>query len=216
MHEDVRHRTTVNRGVLADLFAQLDDAQLVTPSLCAGWTVRDVLGHLVMSLELGAARFAIEVARDRGRAAVTSERLARTYGARPVDDLLRILRNRSEAFSCPPGVGPLGPFADACIHLRDVAIPLGLPTTAPPEDWVRVLDFLTGRRARAAGFLPRGRLDGLRLVPTDQIWTSGSGAEVTGSSEALALAVSGRPVALPQLGGPGVPTLRQRISPPRR
>lgn len=136
-----------------------------------------MLGHLVMSLEGSFTRFLVEVARDRGRAGATSDRLARTYGARPVEGLVRVLRDRAGTSLSPPGIGPLGPFADSCIHMRDVAIPLGLPTTAPPQDWARVLEFLTTPRARAAGFVPRGRLDGLRIAPTDQSWTSGSGAE---------------------------------------
>jgi uncharacterized protein (TIGR03083 family) len=209
--DEVLDRTAANRRTVADLVAHLDDDQLATPSLCAGWTCRDVLGHLVMSLELGFARFLLEVARDRGRAGVTSDRLAHAYGARPVEQLVRVLRDRSGASLSPPGVGPLGPFADSCIHMRDVAIPLGLRTTAPSQDWVRVLAFLTTPRARAAGFLPRGRLDGLRLVATDRPWTWGSGAEVTGPAEALALAVSGRRVGLAELGGDGLPLLRERL-----
>jgi uncharacterized protein (TIGR03083 family) len=212
---DARSRTAANRLVLADLFAGLDDQQLSTPSLCAGWTCRDVLGHLVMPLEVGFMRFLAEVARDRGRAGVTSDRLARAHGARPVEELVRVLRDRSGAALSPPGVGPLGPFADSCIHLRDVAIPLGLPTTAPLQDWVRVLDFLTTPRARAAGFLPRGRLDGLRLIATDRPWASGSGAEVAGPAEALALAVSGRQAGLGELAGDGVAILRRRVPEPQ-
>lgn len=215
MTDDLQQRTAANRRTVARLFAQLDDAQLDTPSLCAGWTCRDVLGHLVMSLEVSFVRFLLEVARDRGRAAVTSTRLARAYGARPVADLVRVLDQRSDDAVAPPGVGPAGPFADACIHLRDVAIPLGLSTTPPVQDWVRVLEFLTTPRARAAGFLPRGRLEGLRLSATDSSWGSGGGDLVTGTSEALALSLTGRAALLDELGGPGAPTLRERVLQPR-
>jgi uncharacterized protein (TIGR03083 family) len=197
--------------VLAQLFADLDDDQLGTPSLCTGWTCRDVLGHLVMSLDLTFLRFLREVVRDRGRAGVTSARLARAYAARPVGDLVRHLDRRSDAALSPPGVGPGGPFADSCIHMRDVAIPLGLAASPPVQDWVRVLDFLTTPRARAAGFLPRGRLEGLRLEATDTAWSSGSGALVTGTSEALALSLTGRTALLDGLSGAGVPRLRQRV-----
>jgi hypothetical protein len=165
-----------------------------------------------MSVELSFPRFMLQVARDRGRAGVTSDRLARTFGARPVPELVRVLRERSDAPVSPPGVGPLGPFADSCIHLRDIAIPLGLGTSPPPADWRLTLDFLVTPRAVAAGFLPRGRLDGLHLRADDQPWSHGSGAVVSGPSEALALALSGRPVLLDELSGDGVPTLRERIT----
>lgn len=204
-------RTVANRRVIARLFAQLDDEQLSSPSLCTGWTCHDVLGHLVMCLDLSTPRFLLAVARDRGRANVTSDRLALTYGARPVPELVQHLEERSDVALSSPGVGAYGPFADSCIHMRDVAIPLGMATTPPVEDSVSVLDFLTTPRARAAGFLPRGRLDGLRLQASDSPWSSGDGALVTGTSEALAMSLTGRPALLGDLAGGGVPTLRQRV-----
>ena len=211
MPDDVQTRTTANRRAIADLFAGLDEDQLDTPSLCAGWRCRDVLGHLVMILDLGFPRFLREVLRDRGRAGRTSDRLARAYADQPAHDLVETLRRRSSAALAPPGIGPGGPFADSCIHLRDVAVPLALATTPPVSDWARVLDFLTTPRARAAGFLPRGRLDGLQLRATDHPWTSGSGALVTGTCEALALSVTGRATSLDSLAGDGATTLSDRV-----
>lgn len=211
MPDELHLRTTFNRRVIARLFAQLDDGQLSTPSLCEGWMCRDVLGHLVMSLDLSFSRFLLEVARDRGRAGVTSDRLARAYGARPIHELVRLLDERSDVALSPPGVGAHGPFADSCIHLRDVAIPLGIPTSPPVEDWVRVLEFLTTSRARAAGFLPRGQVDGLQLQASDDTWRSGSGDLVTGTSEALAMSLTGRPALIDDLAGAGAPTLRERV-----
>ena len=206
-------RTAGNRRVLADFFAGLDDAQLAAASLCTGWTVRDVLGHLVMSLQLSFPRFTWEVVRDRGRVGLTSDRLAHQVGSRPVAELVATLRGRADRRVAAPGIGPLGPFADTCLHLRDAAVPLGIATTPPPADWLTTLQFLTTRRATAGGFLPRGRLDGLRLAATDGDWSRGDGPVVRGSAESLALAVSGRPIGLGSLSGDGVETLRRRISP---
>jgi len=125
----VQARTTANRVILADLCAGRSDAELATPSLCAGWSCRDVLGHVVMALEVSFPRFLLEVLRDRGRASRTSDRLARSSGSRPTADLVKVLRERSGEALAPPGIGPLGPFADSCIHLRDVAVPVGSPVT---------------------------------------------------------------------------------------
>jgi hypothetical protein len=97
------------------------------------------------------------------------------------------------------------------VHTRDVARPLGLDTTASPAAWRGALDSLTSARARR-GFVPRGRTDGLRFRATDQDWSHGQGPEITGPSEALALAIGGRRVALDDLAGPGVPVLRGRLS----
>ena len=203
-------RAAVNRRLIADVVEGLDETQLSTPSLCEGWAVRDVVGHLT-SLDISLPRFALEVLRDRGRVGRTSTRLARDYGRRPVAELVDVLRTGADHEDAPPGIGPMGPMADTCIHLRDIAIPLGLPETAPLDDWRLVLNFLTTSRARRAGFLPRGRLDGLRLTATDVDWSHGEGEEVSGPAESLALAATGRQAGLPTLDGPGVELLRTRL-----
>ena len=59
---------------------------------------------------------------------------------------------------------------------------------------------------------PAGRLTGLTLRATDQEWRSGDGPEVAGPSEALAMAMAGRPAALADLDGDGVALLRSRLA----
>jgi hypothetical protein len=71
-----------------------------------------------------------------------------------------------------------------------------------------VLDWLP---SGVPGLVPKRRLEGLSLVATDQDWSWGAGEEITGPSEALAMAVCGRAVALAELGGPGVSALRHRL-----
>lgn len=58
-------------------------------------------------------------------------------------------------------------------------------------------------------------LEGLLLSATDSSWSSGSGDRVTGTCEALALSLTGRAALLDELGGPGAPTLRERVLTPR-
>jgi hypothetical protein len=106
----------------------------------------------------------------------------------------------------------MGPMADGCIHLSDAARPLGLDVPVPLDDWRIVLDFLATKRARR-GFVPAGRLTGLTLRATDQEWRSGDGPEVTGPSEAMAMAMAGRPAALADLDGDGGALLRTRLRP---
>ena len=57
----------------------------------------------------------------------------------------------------------------------------------------------------------RGDEVGLRLVADDQDWSWGAGPELAGPSEALAMAVGGRSVALDDLAGEGVDVLRGRL-----
>ncbi len=71
------------------------------------------------------------------------------------------------------------------------------------------LDFLVG--GRAVGFVPKSRPAGLRFEATDLDWAWGSGPAVRGTAEALMLALTGRRVALDELQGDGVATLRSRL-----
>ncbi len=110
----------------------------------------------------------------------------------------------------PPGTGPAAPLTDLAVHTRDVARPLGPATTASASAWRAVLDFLVSARA-SRGFVRRGRLEGLHLRATDLDWSAGEGPEVTGRGEALALAMTGRVVALTDLSGDGAAVLRGRL-----
>lgn len=55
-----------------------------------------------------------------------------------------------------------------------------------------------------------------RLRATDAEWSTGAGPEVSGPLLSLLLAMTGREVALNDLSGDGVATLRQRMRPDER
>lgn len=195
--------------MLADFFDARTPDELATHSLCDAWSVREVLGHLVMPFAGGARRFVRELVRARGSLDRASARIAADLARRPVAELTGLLRDHADATFRAPGVGPMGQMADGCLHLRDCARPLGLPDDVPLADWRMVLEWLpTG----VPGLAPKRRSAGLRLRATDQDWSWGSGEEVTGSSEALAMALAGRATALEDLEGPGVGTLRTRLT----
>ena len=206
---DIHARTAANRRLLADFFDGLDEDQLQTRSLCDAWTVREVLGHLVMPLAGRLGGFLLHVVRARGSINGASEAVAGELARRPVAELTALLREKADQHGKAPGVGPMGQMTDGCVHLRDCARPLGLPDNVRIDDWRLVLDWLP---SGVPGLVPKRRLRGLWLVATDQDWTWGVGEKITGPSEALAMAVSGRAVALDDLGGPGVGHLRVRLS----
>lgn len=205
---ETQARTAANRRLLADFFDGLDEDQLQTRSLCDAWTVREVLGHLVMPLTGTVSGFLLQVIRARGSLNRASEAVAGELSRRPVRELTSLLRDNADLHGKAPGVGPMGQMADGCVHLRDCARPLGLRDDVSLDDWRMVLDWLP---SGVPGLVPRRRLDGIRLVATDQEWSNGTGREVTGPSEALAMAVTGRTVALNDLHGSGVDLLRQRL-----
>ena len=195
----------------ADMFARLDQAQLDVRSLCVSWTVREVAVHLIGPFTVSIPRFVVGSLVSGGFDRYSLKTVRRMAAERPFDEVVAVLRANAETRWTPPGTGPAAPLTDLAVHTRDAARPLGLDTTAAPAAWRAALDFLCTPAARR-GFVTRGRLDGLRLVATDLGWSSGAGLEVAGPAEALALAVTGRAVALDDLAGAGVPTLRTRIS----
>ena len=200
-------RTAANRRLLADFFDTLSPEQLATRSLCDAWTVREVLGHLVMPLTSGVGSFLVQVVRARGSVNRASERMAADLARRPVAELTALLREHADDHGPAPGVGPMGQMTDGCVHLRDCARPLGLPDDVGLEDWRMVLDWLP---SGVPGLAPKRRFEGLALSATDQDWAWGTGAPVTGPSEALAVAMTGRTAALGDLRGAGVALLRER------
>lgn len=206
---DVLARTAANRRLLADFFDGLDQQQLETTSLCNAWTVREVLGHLVMPMAAGLGGFLLKVVRAGGSVNRASEETARELARRPVGELTALLRDMADDHGKAPGVGPMGQMTDGCVHLRDCARPLGLPNDVGTDDWRMVLDWLpTG----VPGLVPKRRLKGLSVRATDQDWSWGEGHEIVGPSEALAMAISGRAVALDDLSGSGVELLRTRLN----
>jgi uncharacterized protein (TIGR03083 family) len=207
---DVFDRTAANRRRAADFFDALDDWQLEMQSLCTAWTIREVLGHLVMPLTTSTWSLLWGTLRARGSVDRSSASIAADIARRPVAELTRFLRERADQAIDVPIVGPMGQMSDGCIHLRDCARPLGLPVDVPLDDWRAVLEWLPTKQA-SRGLVPRGRLDGLVLRASDQDWRWGHGAEITGPSEALAMAVTGRVVALEELEGPGAAVLRRRL-----
>lgn len=214
---DLRRMIAVERHHVADLVDSLDPGQLGTPSLCAGWTVQQVAAHLIAPFA-APRRWLLPIMLRHGfRVHAGNAALARRIARRPAAEIARSLRDNADNPFRPPLIGYYGQLSDLQIHAQDIRRPLGLAADLRPDAMRATLGFLTG--GRALGFVPRGRTAGLRFEATDLAWAAGSGAVVRGPGEALLLALTGRPVALPELDGDGLPVLRRRLGasgPPRR
>jgi uncharacterized protein (TIGR03083 family) len=208
--QDVYRYTSDNRRLIADFLDTLDDGQWNAATLCAGWTVRLVAAHLLQPMNVGFGRFFLTALRYRGDTDRTIDHLARRLAETPRRETTDQLRRRAPDRVSPTRVGPMGPFAETCIHLRDIARPLDLDVDVPPAHWHLLLDYLVGPRA-ARTLIQPGRADNLRLTATDVDWTHGSGPLVTGSAEALAMVLTGRLAVLADLTGPGTTILKQRL-----
>lgn len=196
---------------LTDLLATLTDDQWQHPSLCAGWTVRDVGAHLTLQ-QLGARDAAAMVRHWRGNLDRTIQHAARRRADEmSTAEIIARIRGMVGSRLHNIGVTHLEALTDILVHGQDIAIPLGLrhemPADAAAVAATRVLSM------RWPPPLPLARkLTGFRLAATDAPWSAGQGPEIYGPMSALLLVCTGRLAALPQLSGPGVPTLAARFA----
>ncbi len=209
---DIFAEIAAERRVLADLLSGLTPQQRATQSLCREWTVHDVAGHLIVSLEVGLPEFARTMLACGGSFDRANSRLARKQAQRPFEEIVETLRNKADNRFTPPGAGPEAPLTDVLVHGLDICWPLGIDREIPvPEErWSKALTFLTTRAAK--GLVVKNAMSGLRFEAHDVDWVHGDGPAVRGNADALLLVLTGRSTALERLQGEGVATLRSRAA----
>jgi uncharacterized protein (TIGR03083 family) len=196
------------RRQIAGLIAELDGAQLASPSLCEGWDVKTVAAHLVSVIGDSFCVFQRTALRQLGFDRAI-DKLARRTARLPAHEIAATLRRYAGHELSPPITGPRSGLADVLVHGGDIRNPLGLPFTPNSVRVGLALDFLTG--PLPLGFVPRGRLRGICLYATDVDRTWGKGAEVRGPAAVLMMSACARAALLDVLDGPGVPLLRHRL-----
>ena len=175
------------RAWTADLLESLPAEDWQRPSLCAGWTVRDVGAHLtfahtpVRDLLWPALRagFRYDVlVRD------TALRSPLTH-AEMVARLRRFLGSRRRvAF-----ITDLEPLIDILVHNQDIARPLGVDHPIPPDAAAAAADRVLGTPAPIRRWTPPRNI---RFVATDTEWAFGNGHEVHATMGTHLLTLTGR------------------------
>lgn len=204
---DVEALYTAERDRFAEELAGLDDVAWQTPSLCEGWTVRDLCAHLLMPYELRFASFLVGLVRARFDFDKLADRWART-DRRTGAELTRSIAKTTAPGFAVPGAGALAPLAHLAIHAEDARRPLGLAGGVSPEAGSRVLNDLTSGKHSVGDDLLRG----LRFQATDADWSWGKGPEVTGGVATLLSALNGRRAAAEDLTGSGADEFRSRVA----
>jgi uncharacterized protein (TIGR03083 family) len=197
---------TERRALAGDL-AGLDDAKWVTTSLCAQWSVQDVLGHMIATAKMTPPKFFAALAGSGFRFnAMTAKGISRQRAATPADELAEF-RRIIPATTHPPG--PVeAMLGEAIIHSEDIRRPLGITRDYPITAVIRVADFFTGSNLLLGS---KKRIAGIRLRAADADWATGSGPDVSGPALSLVLAMTGRAAALDDLSGAGLAVLRTRF-----
>ena len=177
------------RRELAAILGGLPPESWDSPTLCAGWRVREVVAHITMPLRYRLPRFAFEMIRSRGNFNRMADRCARRDAAAPPGQLAAALRDNEENPWKPPGGGYQGALTHDVIHGLDITVALGLDRQVPAERVGIVLAGITA--AKSVRFFGTD-LDGIELRADDLDWSFGSGTPVSGSAQDLALVVCGR------------------------
>ena len=205
LDDDYWSAVRATRLAVADLLDELAPEEWERPSLCAGWRVRDVAGHvsLVPTITTG------EMLRAAPRAGFNPNRIntlmARRYAVRPTEAIVARIREHAGDRHTARVLDGRDSLFDVIVHSQDIALPLGRSVDVPVEATRRGLD-----RVWEMGwpFRARRRLDGLQLRATDTEWRRGEGPAVEGPALALLLLLTGRTAtAAPMLTGAGVGSL---------
>jgi uncharacterized protein (TIGR03083 family) len=198
---------------LADLLDDLSADEWRQPSLCAGWTVRDVAAHLTLQ-QLGFRDLFAIAAQWRGSMDRTIRYAAcRRAAALPTERIIAEIRGMVGSRRHNLGVTHLETLIDILVHGQDIAIPLGRRHDMPPAAAAVAASRVLSMRWPPP--LPSVRaVAGFRLTATDTSWSAGDGPQVQGPMAALLLVCTGRVAALPRLSGPGTAALTARFPAP--
>jgi uncharacterized protein (TIGR03083 family) len=148
----------------------LEPADWERPSLCEGWRVRDVVGHILYGNELKLWTLPWKLAKhgfssDRSGKANS---IARAQGRSPEELVADFERRDAWAGTCrvfPPRLVLL----DRLTHHQDIRRALGHPRTVPEDRLRACLDATPGL---GSVFRAKRRVKGLRLEATDLDWST--------------------------------------------
>ena len=175
------------RGWLADLLESLPQEAWQQPSLCEGWTVRDVGAHLT---------FAHTRLRDLLWPAV---RAGFRYDALVKDTALRSPLTHEQIVATLRGfvgsrrrvafITDLEPLIDILVHTQDICRPLGIDHPMPPEAAAAAANRVLSTPRPLRRWKPP---QGVRMIATDADWTYGAGDQVREPMQSHLLTLTGR------------------------
>jgi len=193
------------RGDLADDLDRLTDEQWAVQSLCDAWTVEDVLAHMTSTAQMTPPKFfAGFMVSGFNFPKFSDEGVKSHRGADPLETLANFRKQQGSTKSPPgPKVTWLG---ETIIHAEDIRRPLGIAHEYPIDAVRAVMDFYKNSNTLIRA---KSRIEGVTLRATDIDWTHGEGPVVEGRLIDLLLAATGREIALDNLSGEGMETLRK-------
>lgn len=203
---DIWNTVHKERVILIRDLVDLPPEAWTTMSLCEGWTIHDVLAHLVHDAKTTKLSFVIDLIRARFNFdAANQHGMERERQTTAADTLVAFEEVAHRTTSAP---APLASrLVEIIVHGEDIRRPLGLYHTYPMSAVLQALEYQLKTSASTGG--SKERAEGLQLVATDVDWSRGTGSRVRGTAIDLLLALTGRSQGTQNLIGEGVDTLRR-------
>ena len=191
---------------MAETWATLSSEQWSADSWCAGWSVKDVAGHVVAAAEQTPVNFFRKMAAAGFKFNVFADRDAKRLGALSPQELVKRLEARTTTTNHPPAP-VMAMLGEIVVHGEDIRRPLGLKHESPEAALVAIANSWKNSNILIGG---KRRIAGVRLIATDIEWSHGDGPVVSGPMIALVLAMTGRKGAHRDLSGEGLAVLAAR------
>ena len=185
----------------ANLINGFTPEQWELPSLCPQWTVREVVLHTAFHTHRAGLKETL------GSTEKYTALLSERAHAETINGLVAWFESPAPANARRLKIN----VCELVIHQQDVRRTVGSTRDYPEATMLMCLQkcagvmgntFIIGRKRRLAR--------GLRLVATDMSWSIGRGPEISGTGEALLMAIAGRSAALADLAGPGLTIMSKR------
>lgn len=196
------------RKALATTIEGLTPEQWNTPSLCDGWTVGFLAGHVLAGAEQTPGHFLAGMVTTGFRFSSLMERDARDRDNLSAQQIAERLLDRTTTTNHPPAP-VMAMLGEVVVHGEDIRRPIGVQGTVADDAANACLQMYTKSSFPVGG---KKRIGGLRLVATDTGWAYGAGPEVSGPAMSLLLAMTGRAAGMSDLSGDGAATLRERLT----
>lgn len=195
------------RNDLADLLETLTPQQWAAPSLCGGWSVRDVVTHVVSYEGVSAGELAKRFTRGRLVLSRINALSLEANRQREPDELIRLLREHATPRGLTTAFGGRVALVDTLMHHQDIRRALDIAREVPAERLRVALPFTLVAPPIKALWHVRGA----KVVATDIGWSGGVGPEARGTAEAVLMVMGGRRGVAQELTGPGSLRLAQRL-----
>lgn len=194
------------REALAAHLQAIDEAAWGTPSLCPGWSVREVLAHMTALARMTPTKFFQKlVASGFNPSRLQARDIELEKGSSVEETLARFCRVTGRKNRLLGQDKTL--LGETVVHAEDIRRPLGIAHDYSISALVTVADLYKGSNLIAG---TKRRVAGLSLQATDIGWSSGSGLVVSGPMLSIVMVMAGRRAAIDDLEGEGVETLRSR------